>query len=480
MGLLLWFKSPHKIVSGIGIAVGGAIVLAAMSDVWDARMSTIANYEQDGSAQGRINAWWMAWNLAKDNFMGGGFDIYNLANFSRYAPNPTDVHAAHSIYFQVLGEHGFVGLAIYLIMWLLVWRSANWLIRESGKSEETRWCRNLAAMCQVSLVGYAVGGAFLSLAYFDLPYDVLAMVVLTKRWLQEHWKSATAVSSVGARRNRRVNRTRRARVMTADAGASMSGRARPYAVLPVGGVSGGRRGASAARRAMFGAGTAEAEIARIVLRALSPAGHQGRLSVFIFHRVLAAGDPVLPSEPDAAQFDRIVRFISRAFNLLSLGDAVARLANQTLPAAAATITFDDGYLDNYTVALPILRRYKAPATIFVATGFLDGGRMWNDDIIEAVRSAPGPTLDWSRYGLGIYDVQSTDARVRCYSDVLGRLKYVEHAQRANRAREIATNAGVPEASDIDDEWYADTCVAIGRHRDRSTHAHASHSEFARR
>ena len=194
MAVFLWFKSPRKFVNGIGIALAGALVLSLMSEAWDTRMSTITTYQQDGSAMGRINAWWMAWNLAKENITGGGFDIYDLATFSRYAPNPQDVHAAHSIYFQVLGEHGFMGLLLYLLMWIAVWRSASWLIRNAGKSPDTQWCRNLAAMCQVSLVGYAVGGAFLSLAYFDVPYDVLAVVVLTKRWLQQHLATAKSES----------------------------------------------------------------------------------------------------------------------------------------------------------------------------------------------------------------------------------------------------------------------------------------------
>jgi putative inorganic carbon (hco3(-)) transporter len=191
MAIYLWIKSPRKLVFGVGIMLTAFAALGLMSDAWDARMSTISTYETDGSAMGRINAWWMAWNLAKDNFTGGGFDIYNPAIFVRYAPDPRDVHAAHSIYFQVLGEQGFVGLFLFLLLWLLVWRSAGWLIREGNRSEDTQWCRNIGAMCQVSLIGYAVGGAFLSLAYFDLPYDVLAAVVLAKRWLQDHKAAAT-------------------------------------------------------------------------------------------------------------------------------------------------------------------------------------------------------------------------------------------------------------------------------------------------
>lgn len=77
-------------------------------------------YAQDSSALGRLNAWWMAFNLAKANFFGGGFAIYNAQTFALYAPDPTDIHAAHSIYFMVLGEHGFVGLALFLLLWILV------------------------------------------------------------------------------------------------------------------------------------------------------------------------------------------------------------------------------------------------------------------------------------------------------------------------------------------------------------------------
>jgi probable O-glycosylation ligase (exosortase A-associated) len=191
MSVYLWIKSPRKLVFGIGLVLGGTILLGLMTSQWETRMETIVNYEQDQSAMGRINAWWMAWNLAKDNILGGGFDIYNARIFARYAPDPKDVHAAHSIYFQVLGEQGFVGLTLFVLMWWFVWRSASWLVREGARAEETHWCRNLGAMCQVSLVGYAVGGAFLSLAYFDLPYNVLAVVVLAKRWLQDHRASVS-------------------------------------------------------------------------------------------------------------------------------------------------------------------------------------------------------------------------------------------------------------------------------------------------
>jgi putative inorganic carbon (HCO3(-)) transporter len=165
------------------LAVLGIALLSFMPEQWWDRMGTIKTYDDDSSAGGRINAWWMAWNLAKDNFFGGGFMVSKAELFARYAPDPLDVHAAHSIYFMVLGEQGFIGLFLFLAIWILVWRSAGRLRNEGRKQPQTMWLSHLGGMCQVSLAGYAVGGAFLSLSYYDLPYNVLVLVVLGCRWM---------------------------------------------------------------------------------------------------------------------------------------------------------------------------------------------------------------------------------------------------------------------------------------------------------
>lgn len=188
MMALLWIRARQKLVLGMLIVTGGILLFAFMPESWHERMSTISEYQLDSSAMGRINAWWMAWNLASDNFFGGGFDIYNSTMFTLYAPDPLDVHAAHSIYFQVLGEHGFVGLGLFLAMWGLTWHWAGWLRKNATANPETEWAAVLGGICQVSLIGYAVGGAFLSLAYFDLPYNILALVVLARRWV-EHYQA---------------------------------------------------------------------------------------------------------------------------------------------------------------------------------------------------------------------------------------------------------------------------------------------------
>jgi probable O-glycosylation ligase (exosortase A-associated) len=140
----------------------------------------------------------MCFNLANDRLLGGSFDIYNAQNFLRYSPNPDAIHAAHSIYFQILGEHGWIGLFIYLLLWWFVWLSAGHLRKEGRKREETRWLSDLGAMCQVSLAGFAVGGTFLSLAYFDLTYNVMVLVVLGRRWMNEKaWQREPAKPAPG-------------------------------------------------------------------------------------------------------------------------------------------------------------------------------------------------------------------------------------------------------------------------------------------
>lgn len=196
MSVYMWLKSPRKVLFGSAMLVAGITLLLFMPEEWGARMNTIQTYEEDRSAMGRINAWWMAYNIAKVRITGAGFDMYTPEMFALYAPDPLDIHAAHSIFFQVLGEHGFIGLFLFLGIWWSTWRTAAWLIKNGSKSPETKWCQYLGAMCQVSILGYAVGGAFLSLAYFDLPYNAMVLVVLARSWLERQaWKSKQPINS---------------------------------------------------------------------------------------------------------------------------------------------------------------------------------------------------------------------------------------------------------------------------------------------
>ena len=186
MGAFMWLKSSNKAVMGGVLVCATPLLLLFMPEQWGSRMDSINDYQQDASAMGRINAWRMAWNLAGDRFFGGGFEIYEPSVFAAYAPDPLDIHAAHSIYFQVLGEHGFVGLALYLLLGVVLWRNAGWILRHASPDPALRWAATLAAMIQTSLIGFAVGGAFLSLLYFDVPYYLIAAVAATRALVHAH------------------------------------------------------------------------------------------------------------------------------------------------------------------------------------------------------------------------------------------------------------------------------------------------------
>ena len=196
MVLVLWWRSRSKALLGFGMLLVIPIAIGFMPAEWTERMRTIKTYDEDASAMGRINAWTMTWNLAKDRpVVGGGFEIYQPDLFNKYAPNPLDIHTAHSIYFQMMGEHGFVGLALFLAMWMTTWRSANWVRKRSKVSDEWQWSGELNGAIQVSLAGYAVGGAFVNIGYFDMPYYELVLVVLTKVWLQDQIKEKAGQAS---------------------------------------------------------------------------------------------------------------------------------------------------------------------------------------------------------------------------------------------------------------------------------------------
>ncbi len=180
MLMFLLRNSRHKWTLFFLMIMALPAIYAFMPESWHQRMATIKTYEQDDSAMGRINAWMMAYNLAKDRFTGGGFECFRRPTFAMYAPNPRSVHDAHSIYFEVLGEHGFVGLALFLAIGYSAWRSCRWIMRRTKDREDLKWIHDLGAMLQVSLVGYAAAGAFLGLAYFDLYYNLIALIVLAK------------------------------------------------------------------------------------------------------------------------------------------------------------------------------------------------------------------------------------------------------------------------------------------------------------
>jgi len=178
-GGFLRLKSRQKVLLGMLIGILVPLTIVGMPDNLKDRMRTVETYEQDTSALGRLNAWQMAFNVANARpLVGGGFELYSPDVFARYAPDPEDVHAAHSVYFQMLGDHGYVGLGLFLSLGVVGWFNARRLIRAARKNPEHAWAGDLARAVQVSLVGFAVGGAFVNIAYWELQYDELIALML--------------------------------------------------------------------------------------------------------------------------------------------------------------------------------------------------------------------------------------------------------------------------------------------------------------
>jgi putative inorganic carbon (hco3(-)) transporter len=190
MGLVLWTRTKKKVLTMV-ISIGlASVVVWFMPSTWETRMQTIGNYQEDTSAMQRLNSWETAVNVANDRLTGAGFAIATAEIFAKYSPNRNWVFTAHSIYFQVLGEHGYIGLLLFLSLGAVSFWNASRLRGPTLEKQETAWLHDLSGMIQVSMVGYAVGGAFLSLAYFDLPYNIMVILVASKYWLkEERWKT---------------------------------------------------------------------------------------------------------------------------------------------------------------------------------------------------------------------------------------------------------------------------------------------------
>jgi peptidoglycan/xylan/chitin deacetylase (PgdA/CDA1 family) len=195
-------------------------------------------------------------------------------------------------------------------------------------------------------------------------------------------------------------------------------------------------------------GTPTERSLRALFSMLSPAGSRGRVTILIFHRVHERPDSLFPDEMHSTAFKDRMLWVRSCFNVLLLEDAVAALAQGAVPERALAITFDDGYADNYTIALPILRQLGLPATFFIATGFLDGGRMWNDTVIEAVRGAKGSEIDLSSLGLGTHRVASVPERRRAIGEILPQLKYRPPSVRQEHAEAIASIADIGLPGDL--------------------------------
>lgn len=168
------------------------------------------------------------------------------------------------------------------------------------------------------------------------------------------------------------------------------------------------------------------------------------LSILIYHRVLATPDPLRPGEVDATVFEAQMHHLSKNCEVVPLLEATTLLKQGKLPRRACCITFDDGYADNFTVALPILEKYRLPATIFIATAYLDGGRMFNDTVIDLIANVKEQSLDLRDIGLGNFVLDCDTSRRDAIDALLAKLRYVPLQERETLTAQIRKLAGSEE------------------------------------
>lgn len=162
-----------------------------------------------------------------------------------------------------------------------------------------------------------------------------------------------------------------------------------------------------------------------------------RFSILTYHRVLPQFDYMRPLETTRLGFEWQMDLISKYCNPLSVPEAVRLLAANELPPRAVCVTFDDGYSDNETTALPILQTLGIPATVFVSVGFLNGGRMWNDTIIEVLRKAKGRSLTLDAIGLGEYSLATNEARRESAEKIIDEVKHWPNEKRENAIQALS-------------------------------------------
>jgi len=185
VAVYFWLKTPNKIISGTLVAVALAASIAFMPEHWIDRMHSIGAYEQDTSAQGRLQIWHVAWVIATSRpLIGGGFlATYFQPVVDQFVPG-VEWRAVHSIWLEVLAEHGFPTFFVWLGINIAGAVYARRIIKQASGVPGLEWCVNLARMAQVSMIAYLTGGTFLSLSYWDYYYTILVIVGATYEYVK--------------------------------------------------------------------------------------------------------------------------------------------------------------------------------------------------------------------------------------------------------------------------------------------------------
>ncbi len=206
MGLFLLIHSRHKAIVFSIITIMIITAFMFLPTKWIERMSSISTYEFDSSARQRLDAWAFSYRMANAHLLGGGFECFTPQQYKIYSSNPelnirtfqdgTEyAHTAHSIYFEVLAEHGYMGLMLYLACLTSILYTLYKIRKQASSIAGFKWVSSFSNAFNVSIIGYMISAAFVSRAFFELFWVIFAAAVcficvaereMLKRQTQEH------------------------------------------------------------------------------------------------------------------------------------------------------------------------------------------------------------------------------------------------------------------------------------------------------
>ncbi len=178
-----------------------------------------------------------------------------------------------------------------------------------------------------------------------------------------------------------------------------------------------------------------------ILKLLSSCISRNKLVILNFHQVLENNDVLRPGEPNKEKFDWQMALLKTYYKPMSISYALNLLGQGKLPTNSVCITFDDGYLNNYTVALPLLKKHNIPATVFVASAFSHGENMWNDRIIDLFASFKGEEIDLSAAGLGKVVIKEHEIKYQTAWQTVLALKYFPINDRLSKVKQLYQDNG---------------------------------------
>jgi putative inorganic carbon (HCO3(-)) transporter len=216
---LLFLTGQRKVVAACILIPAVLLAPLVLPDKVFQRADQIEGYEEDVSANQRLQSWTVAFNLAKDYpLTGGGFELEYAPDDSRWLSYTSDKYrwaldqrtsAAHSIYFQMLGQHGFVALFLFLTLCFGALMNLRRIKKKALANKDTAWVADYATGIQAGLVGYMVSGAFLNSAYFDLAWLYFAMTAILQREVILVSNPRSLQPSLGTARGKPVAASRR-------------------------------------------------------------------------------------------------------------------------------------------------------------------------------------------------------------------------------------------------------------------------------